>query len=100
MSIQDLREQLAAKAKAVNEIANKKDWNAERDQPLYEAGLSEMDGIKARIANITAVNERMAEEALNNSVIGAADKAAQGPQVRRLPGVRRLDAQRRRRSLG
>jgi HK97 family phage major capsid protein len=76
MSIQDLREQLAAKAKAVNEIANKKDWNAERDQPLYEAGLSEMDGIKARIANITAVNERMAEEALNNSVIGAADKAA------------------------
>ncbi|MGB3900460.1 MAG: phage major capsid protein [Mesorhizobium sp.] len=76
MSIQALREQRAAKAKALKELVEKEDWNAEADQPVYDAGMSEIDALDAQIARITAVNERVANEALNNSVIEAAERAS------------------------
>ncbi len=76
MSIQALREQRAVKAKALKDLVDKKDWNAATDQAIYDAGIAEIDAIDAQIARITAVNERVAEEALNNSVITGADRLA------------------------
>ncbi|MBD9652005.1 phage major capsid protein [Ensifer sp. ENS09] len=75
MSIQALREQRAAKAKALKDLVEKKDWNAEKDQPVYDAGIADIDAIDDQIKRITAVNERVAEDALKNSVIDAAEKA-------------------------
>lgn len=76
MSIQALREQRAAKAKALNELVNKTDWNAETDQPIYDAGLAEIDEIDARIKNHVELNERAANAALNGSVIEASERIA------------------------
>lgn len=75
MSIQALREQRAAKAKALNELVNKADWNADSDQPAYDAGMAEIDSIDAQIKNITDLNARVADEALRNGVIVAAERA-------------------------
>lgn len=75
MSIQALREQRAAKAKALNELVNKKDWKADVDQPVYDEGMAEIDGIDAQIKRITDLNEKVAQEALNNSVIEASERA-------------------------
>lgn len=80
MSIQALREQRAVKAKALKDLVEKKDWKAETDQPIYDAGMAEIDAIDDQIKRITAVNERVADEALRNSVIDAADKAAKDKQ--------------------
>lgn len=76
MSIQALREQRAAKAKTLNELVNKADWNAAVDQPVYDAGLSEIDDIDARIQRITDLNARAASAALNGSVIEASERVA------------------------
>lgn len=75
MSIQALREKRAAKAKALHDLVNKKDWNVETDQPIYDAGMAEIDALDAQIKRIVDVNQRVADEALNNSVISAAEKA-------------------------
>lgn len=75
MSIQALREQRAAKAKALAELVNKADWNSEADQPIYDQGMAEIDDLDAKIKRIQDVNARVADEALNNSVIEAADRA-------------------------
>jgi HK97 family phage major capsid protein len=74
MSIQALREQRAAKAKELHELVNKKDWNAAADQPVYDAGMAAIDGIDAQIRNIEEVNKRLADEALTNGVIVAAER--------------------------
>lgn len=74
MSIQNLREQRAAKAKALNELVNKADWSADVDQPIYDAGMKEIDALDAQISRINAVNEKVAAEALNNSVIEASER--------------------------
>lgn len=74
MSIQAHREQRAAKAKTLNELVNKSDWNAATDQPIYDAGMAEIDVIDAQIKNITALNERVASEALKDSVIAASER--------------------------
>ena len=71
MSIQALREQRAAKAKSLNDLVNKKDWNVATDKPVYDAGLAEIDAIDDQIGRITALNERVANEALNEQVIDA-----------------------------
>jgi HK97 family phage major capsid protein len=71
MSIQALREQRAAKAKSLHELVNKKEWNAAADQPVYDAGLAEIDGIDAQIKNIETVNARLADEALKNGIVDA-----------------------------
>jgi HK97 family phage major capsid protein len=74
MSIQALREQRAAKAKTLNELVSKDTWNATVDQPIYDAGMSELDAIDAQIKNITSLNERVADEALKDSVIIASER--------------------------
>lgn len=75
MSLQALREQRAAKAKALKDLVDKKEWNPETDQPIYDAGMAEIDEIDAKIKRINAVNERVADEALRNGVIDVAEKA-------------------------
>lgn len=74
MSIQALREQRAAKAKALNELVNKADWNAGNDQPVYDSGMAEIDGLDAQIKNITDLNARVADEAMREGVIVAAER--------------------------
>jgi HK97 family phage major capsid protein len=74
MSIQALREQRAAKAKALNELVNKKDWNAAVDQPIYDAGMSEIDAIDAQITRINDLNKKVADDALTDHVASAAEK--------------------------
>lgn len=75
MSIQALREQRDAKAKALTELVNKADWKADVDQPVYDEGMAEIDRIDAQIKNITDLNAKVAEDALKETVIEAADKA-------------------------
>jgi len=75
MSIQTLREQRAAKAKTLSDLVAKADWSAEHDQPVYDAGMAEIDAIDAQISRITALNEKVANDAMNNSVIEAAERA-------------------------
>jgi len=74
MSIQALREQRAAKAKSLNELVNKADWNATTDQPIYDAGMLEIDAIDAQIKNVTDLNERVAREALDGQVFEAGSR--------------------------
>jgi HK97 family phage major capsid protein len=75
MSIQALREQRAAKAKELQALVGKSDWNAENDQPVYDAGMAEIDRIDAQIARITDLNQKVAEAALTEQVIEAAERA-------------------------
>ncbi|MFC5423036.1 phage major capsid protein [Bosea eneae] len=76
MSIQALREQRAAKARALNELVNKADWNPDVDQPVYDQGMAELDELDAKIKRIQDVNAKVADEALKHSVIDAADRVA------------------------
>jgi len=76
MSIQALREQRAAKAKTLNELVTNDKWDAKRDQPIYDAGLAELDEIDTQIRNINDLNARVADEALNATVIVAAERHA------------------------
>lgn len=75
MSIQNLREQRAAKAKSLNELVNKSDWSPEKDQPIYDAGMSEIESLDAQIKRINDVNAKLAADSLNESVIVAAERA-------------------------
>lgn len=74
MSIQALREQRAAAAKQLKELVESDGWDAARDQPIYDNGLSDLDAIDARIKRIEAVNAKIAEEARTESVAAAADR--------------------------
>lgn len=74
MSIQALREQRAAKAKSLHELATKDTWNVATDQPIYDAGMVELDDLDARIKRINDSNERLAADALNNEVIVASER--------------------------
>ncbi len=76
MSIQALREQRAVHAKALHDLVNKKDWNPEKDQPLYDQGLKAIDDFDAQISRINEANRRLADDALTNQVIDAADRTA------------------------
>lgn len=75
MSIQNLREQRAAKAKALNELVSKPDWKPETDQPIYDAGMAEIEFIDGQIKRINDVNAKLAEGSLTESVIVAAERA-------------------------
>lgn len=75
MSIQALREQRAALGKQLHTLVNSDDWKPERDQPIYDAGMSEIEAIDARIARIEAVNARTAEETRTGEVAEAAARA-------------------------
>lgn len=72
-SIQALREQRAAKAKALAELVAKDTWDPAVDQPVYDAGLAEIDDLDAQIKRINDVNERFAIDALTDQV---ADRSA------------------------
>lgn len=74
MSIQALREQRAAKAKTLNELVTKDAWNAATDQPIYDAGLAELDALDARISNINVLNAKVADDAMRGNVIEAAER--------------------------
>jgi HK97 family phage major capsid protein len=74
MSIQNLREQRAAKAKTLSELVAKKDWKPEIDQPIYDAGMAEIDDIDAQIKRIVDLNAKVADDKLNESVIVAAER--------------------------
>lgn len=77
MSIQALREQRAAKAKALNELleANPDNWGSDL-QATYDAGIEEIDQIDAKINRQTALNERVANAALDSNLIEAGDRLA------------------------
>lgn len=62
MSIQKLREQRAAIGKELQELVNKAEWNAEKDQPIYDQKMGEIDEIDGKIKRIQDANERLADE--------------------------------------
>lgn len=68
MSIQALREARAAKAKEIEALVNKKDWDKEKDQPVYDAGMAEIDEIDAKIKRISDFNASVARDALDSNV--------------------------------
>ena len=76
MSLQALREQRAAKAKALHELVNKEDWNAEKDQPSYDSGMAEIDALDERIGRIVAANERLAEDTRTDEALDAAARVS------------------------
>lgn len=74
-SIQALREQRAAKAKSLADLVAKKEWKSEIDQPIYDAGMAEIDEIDGQIKRINDLNAKVAEQALTESVIVAGERA-------------------------
>jgi HK97 family phage major capsid protein len=82
MSIQNLREQRAAKAKSLSEIVSKADWKPEVDQPIYDAGMLEIDAIDAQIKRVNDVNAKVAEDALKENVIVAAERIGKDKKSR------------------
>jgi len=76
MSLQNLREQRAAKAKSLSELVEKKDWNAEKDQPIYDQALAEIDDIDAKIKRINEANEKIAASYAADTVVDAAQRVA------------------------
>lgn len=74
MSIQSLREQRAAKAKALAELVKKNEWMAEVDQPVYDAGMQEIDDLDSKIKRINDLNKKVADAALEDDVIVAAER--------------------------
>lgn len=72
MSIQALREQRAAKAKALNEFVNSKDYTPEG----FDALDNELQAIDDRIKHTQAAIERVANEQLGNQIADAADRVA------------------------
>jgi HK97 family phage major capsid protein len=76
LSIQALREQRAAKAKAVNEHAAKKDWNPAVDQPVWDALMAEHDSLSAQISNIERSVAISAEYLQTETIAQRADQLA------------------------
>jgi HK97 family phage major capsid protein len=76
MSIQDLREQRAAKAKTLRELVNKTDWIKDRDAPAADTLSNEIGDIDDRIQRIETANALAAERAERDGVIDAADRIA------------------------
>ncbi len=81
MSIQALREQRAAKAKALNDLltANPDTWGPEL-QATYDAGIDEIDQIDGKINRQTALNERAAKDVLDGQLIEAGERGARDKQ--------------------
>lgn len=74
MSIQALREQRVAKAREMKDLVDKKDWNSERDQPVYDQLLAEIEEIDGKIERHRKANEIAASAALDGSVLVAAER--------------------------
>jgi HK97 family phage major capsid protein len=74
--LQNLREQRAAKAKSLQDLVGKPVWDAAADQPVYDSGMAEIASIDAQIANHVALNEAAVKDAIDSSILGAADRLA------------------------
>lgn len=63
LSIQNLREQLNVRAQAVRDLVEKNNstWSAEH-QEKYDAGMAEVESLRAAIDRANAVNEKLAVE--------------------------------------
>lgn len=72
MSIQALREQRAAKAKSLHELANKADWKPDVDGPAADALQAEVEALDGQIKRINTANALIAENAMKDAVIDAA----------------------------
>jgi HK97 family phage major capsid protein len=77
MSLQALRDKRAAKATELRDLVNKTDYSPERDNPLYDALIDEIDVLDGQIDRINKANARLAVENLGNTVIETADRNAQ-----------------------
>lgn len=73
-SIQALREQRGAIAKTLHARVEKTTWT-DADQTAYEAGMAEIEDIDARISRITALNERIVSDALEDRAMEATARA-------------------------
>jgi len=73
-SIQAIREQRAAIGKELHALVNKADFTS-ADQAIYDARISEVDDLDARIARISAVNERVVSDALEGRALEATARA-------------------------
>lgn len=77
LSIQDLREQRAVKAKALKELVSpERKWDDAVDKPIYDAGMKEIDNIDAQIARIEEVNKKTVDRAETEGILDVADRAA------------------------
>jgi HK97 family phage major capsid protein len=72
ISIQDAREQLAAKNKDVRALV----LAVDQDQSAIDAGFAEIERIEARIANIEKMNTKAFEDNANDVVIDVLAKSA------------------------
>jgi HK97 family phage major capsid protein len=72
--IQALREQRGAIAKTLHARVEKPTWTAD-DQADYDAKMSEIDQIDARISRITALNEKIVSDALEDRALEATARA-------------------------
>lgn len=72
--IQALREQRGAIAKTLHARVEKPTWTAD-DQADYDAKMSEIDQIDARISRISALNEKIAADALEDRALEATARA-------------------------
>jgi len=73
-SIQALREQRAAIGKDLHALVNKADFSA-ADQAVYDSQMAQVDEIDAKIARISAVNERVAAQAVEERAVEATARA-------------------------
>jgi HK97 family phage major capsid protein len=74
-SIQDLREQRGSLARELNaRMESGKAWTPE-DQTVYDAHIAQIDAIDAQIGRISALNERVASDALEGRVVEATARA-------------------------
>lgn len=72
--IQALREQRGAIAKTLHARVEKPTWTAD-DQADYDAKMSEIDQIDARISRIQALNEKIVSDALEDRAMEATARA-------------------------
>src|ERR1700731_2937076 len=78
MSLQALREQRNAKAKAMADLTDeKRKWNAPADKPLWDTLLAEYSELDDQIKRIEHVNALTAERLAIDEVVEAADRTAQ-----------------------
>lgn len=76
ISIQELRERLNARAKELHKLLDDNPgakWNADL-QAQYDAGMKEVDELKAEIARNQAVLDKLSEDNLQGNLNNAADR--------------------------
>lgn len=74
-TIAALRAERAAKAKDIADLVKKETWNEATDQPVYDAGMAEIDRIDAQIKRISDANEKIAAQAFDENIGEAANRA-------------------------